>query len=59
MGEIASTRMACDDDVMAAEQRYLGMLRSVSSYEMKKEGLFLYNPAGDWLHYHPEVPADE
>ena len=37
MGEVASTRKACPDDVMSAEQRYLGMLRSVSRYEFKKD----------------------
>jgi heat shock protein HslJ len=59
MGEVASTRKMCPDDVMGAEQRYLGILRSVSHYEFKKDGLHLFNPAGDWLHYVPEQPESE
>jgi len=59
MGEVASTKKMCSDDLMSAEQRYLGMLRSVSSYEFKKDGLYLRNETGDWLHYTPEAPEGE
>ena len=59
MGEIAATRKMCPDELMNAEQRYLGMLRSVSRYEFKKDGLYLYNAADDWLHYVPEEPEEE
>ena len=58
MGEIASTRKACPDEIMTAEQRYLGMLRSVSRYEFKEDGLYLYNAAGDWLHFLPEAHSE-
>ncbi|MFV1968992.1 MAG: META domain-containing protein [Pirellulaceae bacterium] len=59
MGEIAATQKMCPDPLMSAEQRYLGMLRSASRYEFKKDGLYLYNAAGDWLHYVPEQPEGE
>lgn len=54
VGELASTRKACPDEVMGAEQRYLNALRASTRAEIKKDGLFLYDAAGDWLHFHPE-----
>jgi putative lipoprotein len=54
VGEIATTRMACPDEAMSTEQRYLSALKSVKSYEFKQDGLYLYDAAGDWLHFYPE-----
>jgi len=59
MGEIASTQMACPDEAMNAERRYLSMLRSVTSYEFKRDGLYLHGASGDWLHYVPEEPSED
>jgi heat shock protein HslJ len=58
MGEIATTRKMCPDDVMNTEDRFLGMLRTIHRYEFKKDGLYLYNPPGDWLHFVPMQPAE-
>jgi heat shock protein HslJ len=46
---LASTRMACAQEVMAAERAYLAALADVSSWSADAAGLTLSNRAGDAL----------
>ena len=48
-GPMATTRMACADEVMTAERAYLAALESVSSWSATDAELVLFDAAGDEL----------
>jgi len=45
-GQIGSTRMACPDDIMAAEQEFLAALQSATSYRIVADKLILESEDG-------------
>jgi heat shock protein HslJ len=55
-GPVAMTRMACVDEVMAAERAYLGSLEAVSSWSATDDALTFSNQAGDELLRYEVTP---
>lgn len=49
LDSIGATRMACEEDVMAAERRFLELLPLVVSYEIEGRRLRLVHPRGSLL----------
>jgi heat shock protein HslJ len=46
LGPLMTMRMACEDEVMKAEQAYLTALATVGSWSASDEELVLFNAAG-------------
>jgi heat shock protein HslJ len=49
LGRVASTRMACPEEVMGAETAYFSVLESVSSWSTARDELVLYDYSGEEL----------
>jgi heat shock protein HslJ len=66
VSSIGSTKMACDEPVMAAERAYLGKLAAVTSYRVDNAGLSLSGAPGGPLRFRragngpaPAAPAGQ
>lgn len=57
-GPIGSTRMACPDDVMAAEQKFLAALQSATSYRIVADELILTGEGRSGLRLVLTAPGD-
>ena len=49
LGQVASTRMACSEEVMSSETAYLSALESVSSWSASEGALVLSDSSGEEL----------